>query len=77
MKTPKEIVEYLKKQPWYDEFVSNVKDYHNDDDLDMIDSVLNGYEGKYTILCAFYWPDYSSNSDWLLINDAFVEWYNS
>lgn len=76
MKTPAEIKEYLKKQLWYNEFVSNIKEYHNDDP-DMINSILNGYKGNDTILCAFYWPDYNSNLDWLLINDAFVEWYNS
>lgn len=76
MKTPIKIKEYLKKQPWYNEFVSNVKDYHNDDP-DMIDSVLNGYEGNDTIVCAFYWLDYSSNLDWQLVNNEFVNWYNN
>lgn len=76
MKTPKEIIEYLKKQSWYDEFVSNVKDYHKDN-FDRINDIINGHEGELTIQSAFIWKKYKNHSYWSNIDDTFVEWYNS
>lgn len=76
MKTPKEIIEYLKKQSWYDEFVTNTKDWYKGHQ-NRINYIIDGYEGEYTIIMAFNWSNYNLNFDWSSINDNFIEWYNS
>lgn len=66
MKTPNQVREWLKAQPWYLKFVTNTLKAHN------------GYLGAATITDAFDWLDSDEGQEfWENVNDQFMEWFNS
>lgn len=83
MKTPEEIVDWLKSHEWYDSFVKNLKDnYAKDEEKGIRDSYLNGLEGRSTILGAFRWSEHPYNRKdganfWSIVHDDFKEWFEN
>lgn len=76
MKNPEEIVEWLKSHDWYEEFVSNTKDYYKNQPYKVI-NILNGLKKEETIIRAFVWNDYPSEINWNKVNKEFIKWYIS
>lgn len=83
MKTPEEIVDWLKGHKWYRSYVKNVtSNYSKDYEKGIRDSYLNGENGTDTIIAAFRWSEYpyrrrSGIKFWGFVHDEFIKWYNT
>lgn len=83
MKTPEEIVAWLKSHKWYRSYVKNVSsNYSKDYEKDIRDSYLNGLESRSTISGAFIWsrcPYRNKNgiSFWKTVDCEFKVWFDN
>lgn len=76
VKTSKDVMRYISKQPWNKDFRKNTLKYYKDNVAEA-HRILLGHLGKKTIISAFIWSlDIENKYNWIDINTEFVNWYN-
>lgn len=83
MKTPAEIIDWLKSHKWYDSYVLNTSlDLTDNNYEDEIGKYIKGKKGIHTIDGAFLWyrypyGKYDGITFWSKVHKEFLEWFNS
>lgn len=74
-KTKEEIAEYLKKQKWFAQYITNI--ILDDDSLKNVESFINGEAGRGSISTAFDWANTrEGKAFWKATDIEFDNWYS-
>lgn len=75
-KTPEQVSEYLRRQPWLGKFMRNCR-YVGRIPKDMAYEIFEGRMGEHTIRAGFSWTRSPEGLGyWKKKNDEFKEWYH-
>lgn len=82
MKTPAEIVAWLKSHKWYRSYIKHTRSNFTDVEPNIANKFINGEKGIDTIIGAFIWSKHpyrkkNGVSFWGNIDDEFKEWFKS
>lgn len=82
MKTPAEIVAWLKSHKWYRSYVKHTRSTFTDAKLNIANKFINGEKGIDTITGAFIWSEHpyrkkNGISFWGNIDYEFKDWFKS